>query len=160
MLKTAKWTGFWSSVQLLTNLSIPQTSFKPSLPSVTMTTNDGDESKSKKIILRKIFAHVVSNKFENCQYNANEYEVFKLEKKSALAHHVRINIDNIMWFRAFYVCARARARSRAQWREKKSGEVKKTKTKPNLHRFNRFLNAFVYNGGDGCWRASIQTECC
>lgn len=46
-----------------------------------MTTNDEDESKSKKIILRKIFAHVVSNKFENCQYNANEYEVFKLEKK-------------------------------------------------------------------------------
>lgn len=95
-----------------------------------MTTNDGDESKSKKIILRKIFAHVVSNKFENCQYNANEYEVFKLEKKSALAHHVRINIDNIMWFRAFCVCARARARSRAQWREKKVAKWRKQKQNP------------------------------
>lgn len=65
----------------------------------------------------------------NCQYNANEYDVFKLEKKNSQTRHVHINTDNIM----------SVSKDGNEKRRRTSNE-----TKTNLHRFNRFLNAFVY----------------
>lgn len=100
-----------------------------------------NEEERKKIHIKKNLRSCRKQQVQNCQYNANENDVFKLEKTKCLGHHVHINTDNIMSVSMMMMKKEARGR-----------ETRATKQKPISHRFNRFLNAFVYAGCCRCRR--------